>query len=162
MDSLHERLENGRAYRVLAVLDCFTRELLLLKAGIHYPGSAVQRDLEWLLMVHGRPRRIRFDNGPEFRSQALGESLQGHGVEAGSIELGSPWENGHIESFFGKLRDELLNREVFPTGADLNPHLADFQDHYNNKRPQSALAGQTPAAYKNMIKIHKEDGTLTT
>jgi transposase InsO family protein len=120
------------------------------------------KELEWLFLVHGKPKTIRFDNGPEFRSHLLTKWLKEQGVEAGFIEPGSPWQNGHIESFFGKLRDELLNMQIFSTGADLQAQLTDFQEHYNAKRPHSALGGLTPAKYIQQIKIKTEAQTLTS
>jgi putative transposase len=143
LDFLHERLENGRAYRVLAVLDCFTRECLLLKAGVHYPGSAVQRDLEWLFLVHGRPSRLISDNGPEFRSLKLPEE-----VEAGFIQPGCPWQNGRVESFFDKLRDELLNRELYTCGEEVQTALDEHMDYYNHLRPHRSLKGLAPSSFK--------------
>jgi putative transposase len=142
LDFLHERLENGRAYRVLAVLDCFTRECLLLKAGVHYPGSAVRRDLDWLFLVHGRPSRLLSDNGPEFRSLRLPL-----GVEAGFIQPGSPWQNGHVESFFDKLRDELLSREGFTCGQEVQTALDEHMDYYNHRRPHRSLKGLAPSSF---------------
>lgn len=161
VDFATEQLANGRQARIVGMLDVATRECLLLKASPSIRACDLVRELAWLFIVHGRPGKLRCDNGPEFRSKKLQAFLAEHGVEAGYIEPGSPWQNGHVESFFGKLRDELLDMEVFPTGADLNAHLAEFQDHYNNRRPHSALAGQTPASFKNMTTIHKEAGTLT-
>lgn len=162
VDFATERLENGRQARVVGMVDVATRECLLLKARPSMRAGHLVAELAWLFMVHGKPKQLRSDNGPEFRSKALGRFLAKHGVEAGFVEPGSPWQNGHIESFFGKLRDELLDMETFPTGADLNAHLAGFQDHYNNKRPHSTLGGQTPAAFKNMDTIKQEAGTLTS
>ena len=161
VDFASEQLESGRQSRIVGLLDVATRECLLLKARPSIRACDLVKELAWLFMVHGRPKKVRFDNGPEFRSKRLQAFLAKHGVEAGYIEPGSPWQNGHIESFFGKLRDELLNMEIFPTGDDLNAHLMEFHDHYNNRRPHSALGGQTPATYKKMITITKEVDALT-
>lgn len=146
LDFCHGRLENGRQARILAVLDCFTRECLLLKAAPHFPSSSVQRELEWLFLVHGRPQRLVSDNGPEFRALTLPE-----GVEAAFIQPGSPWQNGHVESFFDKLRDELLNRELFSSGAELQAHLDDHLEYYNHRRPHRSLDGLTPASFKSRV-----------
>lgn len=144
LDFCHDRLENGRRFRILAVLDCFTRECLLLKAAPHFPSSAVQRELEWLFLVHGKPQRLVSDNGPEFRALDLpGE------VEACFIQPGSPWQNGHVESFFDKLRDELLNRELFASGNELQAHLDDHLEYYNHRRPHRSLQGLAPASFKD-------------
>ncbi|MCW5944050.1 MAG: IS3 family transposase [Fimbriimonadaceae bacterium] len=143
LDFAHERLENGRHTRILGVLDCFTRECLLLKAASSFPAFQVEKELEWLFLVHGKPAAIVSDNGPEFRAMTLPE-----GVSNRFIQPGKPWQNGYIESFFGKLRDELLSCELFVRGAELQAALADFQEHYNHHRPHLGLGGLTPANFK--------------
>lgn len=157
LDFCHERLENGRQARILAVLDCFTRECLLLEAAPSFPASAVERNLEWLFLVHGRPKAVVSDNGPEFRAMALPE-----GVESRFIQPGKPWQNGYIESFFGKLRDELLSCELFACGSELQTALAGFQDHYNNRRPHLGLGGMTPAAFKQGLQTTGQTEILHT
>ncbi|MBA3725481.1 MAG: IS3 family transposase [Armatimonadetes bacterium] len=146
MDFVHERLENGRQVRILGVLDAFTRECLLLKAAPCYRSSDVKRDLEWLFLMLGKPERIRTDNGPEFCALSLPAS-----VHHDFIQPGSPWQNGHIESFFGKLRDELLSCELFTSGAELQECLDEFQSHYNNHRPHSALGGLPPSQFAKRV-----------
>lgn len=141
LDFCHERLENGRAARVLAVLDCFTRECVLLKAAPSFPAFEVQRELEWLFLVHGKPQALVSDNGPEFRALAVD-------VERRFIQPGKPWQNGFVESFFGKLRDELLSCELYTCGAELQAALDDFLEHYNDRRPHLGLGGMTPQAFK--------------
>jgi len=143
LDFCHERLENGRHSRILGVLDCFTRECLLLKAASTFPSFAVENELEWLYLVHGKPEAIVSDNGPEFRAMSLPE-----GVSNRFIQPGKPWQNGYIESFFGKLRDELLSCELFVRGAELQSALNEHREHYNNQRPHRGLGGLTPAAFK--------------
>ena len=108
MDFVHVTLENGKQIRILAVLDYFTRECLVLRAAPHFPSSRVKQELEWIFLLHQPPQRILSDNGTEFRALKLPESIQ-HDF----IQPGSPWQNGRAESFFDKLRDELLNRELF-------------------------------------------------
>lgn len=144
LDFCHERLENGRHARILGVLDCFTRECLLLKAASTFPAFAVEKELEWLYLVHGKPEAIVSDNGPEFRAMTLPE-----GIANRFIQPGKPWQNGYIESFFGKLRDELLSCELFARGSELQAALNDFQEHYNNLRPHLGLGGLTPAKFKS-------------
>ena len=141
MDFAHEQLENGRHARILGVLDCFTRENLLLKARPSFPAFQVQEELEWLFLVHGKPQRLVSDNGPEFRALSLP-------IAQAFIQPGKPWQNGYIESFFGKLRDELLSCETFGCGSELQSALDNFQEHYNNKRPHLGLGGLTPAKFK--------------
>jgi len=144
IDFCHERLENGRQVRILGVLDCFTRECLLLKAAPSYPAFQVENELGWLCLIHGKPEAIVSDNGAEFRATTLPE-----GVSNRFIQPGKPWQNGYIESFFGKLRDELLSCELFMRGSELQAALDDFVDHYNNHRPHLGLGGLTPAMFKS-------------
>jgi putative transposase len=140
MDFVHERLENGRAVRILAVLDCFTRECLCLRAAPSFPSYEVLRELEFLFLLHGKPGRVISDNGPEFRAL----KLDIHHF----IQPGKPWQNGLVESFNGKLRDEVLNAELFTTGAEVQFHLDEYVHHYNNHRPHLGLAGLTPEKFK--------------
>lgn len=161
MDFASEWLQNRRQARIVGILDVCTRTNLLLKTQPSIRATHLVKELTWLFLVHGKPKTIRFDNGPEFRSKKLMAFLAAQGVEAGFIEPGSPWQNGHIESFFGKLRDELLNMEIFPTGKDLQAHLNDYADHYNQTRPHSALCGSTPSAYKRALQSTMEAEKLT-
>jgi len=144
MDFVHDRLQNGRQVRILAVLDCFTRECLLLKGAAQFPSSAVQRELDWLFLVDARPARIVSDNGPEFRALKLPAC-----VTRDYIEPGKPWQNGRVESFFDKLRDELLNRELFYSGAELQSSLNDYREFYNHFRPHRSLQGRAPANFRS-------------
>jgi len=155
LDFCYERLENGRHARILGVLDCFTRECLLLKAAATFPSFAVEKELEWLYLVHGRPEAIVSDNGPEFRAMSLPE-----GVVNQFIQPGKPWQNGYIESFFGKLRDEVLSCELFMRGSELQAALNDHQDHYNNKRSHRGLGGLTPATFREMSQATEKTENL--
>jgi transposase InsO family protein len=157
MDFASERLENGRQARILAVLDCFTRECLLLKAAPSFPAFAVEKELEWLFLVHGKPGRLMSDNGPEFRALSLPDGVMAH-----FIQPGKPWQNGRVESFFDKLRDELLRAELYSTGTELQASLDEFQDHYNHHRPHRSLGLLTPASFKKGLMTHNpETGALT-
>lgn len=147
-DFLHERLENGRAARVLAVLDCFSRECLLLLAKPSFPAFEVGRELEWLFLVHGKPQALVSDNGPEFRALSVD-------VERRFIQPGKPWQNGFVESFFGKLRGELLSGARFTCGAELQAELDGFLEHYNQRRPHLGLGGMTPKAFKEAFMTEK-------
>ena len=155
LDFCHERLENGRHARILGVLDCFTRECLLLKAAPSFPAFQVEKVVEWQCLVHGKPEAIVSDNGPEFRAMKLPE-----GVSNRFIQPGKPWQNGYIESFFGKLRDELLSCELFVRGSELQAALNDFQEHYNNLRPHLGLGGMTPALFKRESQATKPTENL--
>ncbi len=157
MDFVHERLENGRHVRILGVLDAFTRECLMLKAAPTFSAADVGRGLEWLFLVNGKPEAVRTDNGPEFRALCLHDD-----VRRDFIQPGSPWQNGHIESFFGKLRDELLSCELFGSGAELQERLNEFVEHYNNHRPHSALGGIPPMQFISGLEKAKLQGADTT
>lgn len=143
-DFVHERLSNGRSARILVVLDEYSRRCLGLICAPSIPASRVAKELSWLFLVHGAPRYIRSDNGTEFIAKAVKERLEESGVKAKFIEPGSPWQNGRVESFNDKLRDELLNREVFYSGRELQMSLENFQEEYNNFRPHSSLGNLTP------------------
>lgn len=157
MDFCHDRLENGRPSRILAVLDCFTRECLLLKAAPSFPSFAVERELEWLFLVHGKPERLVTDNGPEFRALELPT-----GVVAGFIQPGKPWQNGRVESFFDKLRDELLRTQSFSRGEELSEALSEFQDHYNHHRPHRSLGFKTPLGFKQGLTTNNREAEKLT
>ena len=155
MDFVHERLENGRQVRILAVLDCFTRECLLLRAAPSFPSTEVERELSFLFLVHGSPSKIISDNGPEFRALTLPD-----GIAAGFIQPGKPWQNAYIESFNGKLRDEVLNFNVFASGKELQAQLDTHLEHYNNHRPHRGLRRLTPAAFKESLTTNKQEEIL--
>jgi putative transposase len=162
IDFATEWLENRRQARIVGMVDVATRQCLLLKARPSIRAADLVKELSWLFLVHGKPKKIRFDNGPEFRSHTLTEWLTEKEVETGFIEPGSPWQNGHIESFFGKLRDELLNMTIFPTGEDLGAHLDEYLEHYNQVRPHSSLGNLTPSTYKEKIKIYNPEAETLT
>ena len=114
-DFVEDRTERGGKLRILAIIDEYTRECLSIRVAPSIPASAVVRVLEWLFLVRGVPKHIRSDNGSEFAARAVCQWLEESGCQTLFIEPGSPRENGYIESFNGKLRDELLNREIFTT-----------------------------------------------
>ena len=110
-----ERTANGRAFKILTIIDEYTRECLSIKVNRKISSQDVIEELFNLFIFRGIPGHIRSDNGPEFAARAVRRWLNPLGVKTLFIEPGSPWENGYIESFNGKLRDELLNREIFTT-----------------------------------------------
>jgi putative transposase len=143
MDFIHTTLTNGKQLRILAVLDCFTRECLALRAATHFPANRVRQELDWTFLLHQAPQRILSDNGTEFRALKLPEPIL-HDF----IQPGSPWQNGRVESFFDKLRDELLNREIFHSIQALQNALDQHQYFYNHQRPHRSLNNQTPIMFK--------------
>ena len=146
-DFVNERLENGRKVRMLVVIDEFTRECLALDVAKHFKGDNVVEVLRYLFAVRGCPKYIRSDNGPEFISEVVQMWLEKAGVDTLYVAPGSPWENGYVESFNSKLRDEFLNRELFLHIDELR-YVADrWRMDYNHYRPHSSLDYMAPAAF---------------
>ena len=144
-DFVHIRTRDGRAVRLLTVIDEYTRECLAIRAERSIRSSDVIETLAGLMMDQGVPEHIRSDNGPEFTARAVREWLANVGAGTLYIEPGSPWENGHVESFNGKLRDELLDREVFYTLLEVQVLTEHYRQTYNRIRPHSSLGYRPPA-----------------
>ncbi len=144
-DFVFVRTGDGRPLRLLTVLDEFTRECLAIDVGRRMTSDDVLGRLTQLFALRGAPAYLRSDNGPEFTARAVREWLERVGVQTLYIEPGSPWENGYIESFNGRLRDELLNREVFETVLEARVLCERWRRHYNTVRPHSALGYRPPA-----------------
>jgi len=144
-DILYDRLADGRVFKTLSILDEFTRECL----AIHVAPSIRARDvltvLQRTMQQHGRPQFLRSDNGSEFTAIAVQQWLHDQHVGPNFIAPGHPWQNGFIESFHGKFRDECLNREWFTTGHEAIIVIELWRKEYNTQRPHSALGYQTPA-----------------
>jgi putative transposase len=147
MDFVAQRLADGRWVRVLTVVDQFTRECLTLFADTSLNGERVAMALDKVVSRRGTPQSITVDNGTEFSSKAMDLWAYTNGVHLDFIRPGRPVENGHIESFNGRLRDECLNVEVFFTLADAREKLEHWRRDYNHQRPHSALADRTPAEF---------------
>ncbi len=143
-DFVLTRTRNGRAVRMLTVIDEYTRECLAIRAGRHFRSDDVLQCLAELFVANGVPEHIRSDNGPEFTAKAVRRWLGRVGAKTLFIMPGSPWENGYIESFNGKLRDELLNREVFYTLKEVEVLTERWRQHYNQVRPHSSLGYRPP------------------
>ena len=139
------RTAKGRAFRILTVIDEYTRECLAILTQRHITSHDVIDQLFYLFIFRGTPGYIRSDNGPEFTSKAVRSWLKDLEVTTLFIEPGSPWENGYIESFNGKLRDELLNREIFTTLTEAKILIEQWRKEYNHIRPHSALNYRPPA-----------------
>jgi putative transposase len=147
MDFVAQRLADGRRIRVLTVVDQFTRECPLLHAYTALSGEKVALALDAVVASRGSPQSITVDNGTEFASRAMDLWAYRNEVHLDFIRPGRPVENGYIESFNGRLRDECLNVEVFFTLADARCKLALWHHDYNHHRPHSALADRTPAEF---------------
>jgi len=146
-DFIHDRTADGRPLKWLSVVDEYTRECLVLEVGRGMKASGVRAVLAGLVRRRGVPGHIRSDNGPEFIARAVREWLSGSGVGALYIEPGAPWENGYAESFHGKLRDELLEREEFSSVLEARVVTKAWKEEYNTARPHSALGYRTPAEF---------------
>ena len=146
-DLLSERLENGRRVRLLTVMDEYTRECLAIDVAGNFKGEDVREVLAYLFAVRGCPMYIRSDNGPEFVAKVVRDYLRDSGVKTLFIEPGSPWENGYIESFNGKLRDEQLNRELFLHIDEVRYVVDRWRMDYNHYRPHSSLGYMSPTAF---------------
>jgi putative transposase len=147
MDFMSERVADGRWFRILTVVDQFTRECLCLVADQSLTGEKMAQALEPVVMQRGAPRAITVDNGSEFASRVMDAWAYRHGIQLDFIRPGKLVENGFIESFNGQLRDECLNVEVFFTLEDVRQKLARWQQDYNRVRPHGALADRAPAAF---------------
>lgn len=145
-DFVLERTHDGRPFRILNVIDEFTRECLAVKIQRHLDHEDVQECLTELFCSHGVPVHLRSDNGPEFIANALRAWLDHLKVKPLFIEPGSPWENGYVESFNGKMRDELLNREIFYTLTEAQILIARWRQEYNHFRPHSSLGYRPPTS----------------
>lgn len=152
LDFLSDVFEPGRRFRILAVIDDCTRECLGLIADTSISGVRVARELDALIRIYGKPETIVSDNGTELTSRAMLEWQNSTGVHWHYIAPGKPTQNALIESFNGRLRDELLNEEVFVSLADVRRKLARWRYDYNTVRPHSALNGQSPAIARRALK----------
>ena len=144
-DFVQCRTANGKAFRVLVVIDEYSRECLALHVARKIRSEQVMHVLADLFLAHGIPDNIRSDNGPEFVATALKKWLANLHVQTQYIEPGSPWENGYCESFNGKLRDKLLDGEVFTTLREAEIVIENWRRHYNRRRPHCSLGGRPPA-----------------
>ena len=144
-DLVMARTYDGRAFRILTIIDEYTRECLAILVNRHISSQDVIDQLYYLFLFRRIPEHIRSDNGPEFTARVIRDWLNRLGVKTLFIEPGSPWENGYIESFNGKLRDELLNREVFTTLTEVKILTEQWRKDYNQVRPHSSLGYRPPA-----------------
>lgn len=149
-DFVADRTSNGKALRMLTVMDEYTRECLAIRVDRKLNSYDVIEQLAELFVTRGTPDFIRSDNGAEFTAKAVRGWLKRLGVKTLYIEPGSPWENGYIESFNGKLRDELLNGEIFDTVPEARVIIGQWKNLYNRKRPHSSL-GYTPPAPEALL-----------
>jgi putative transposase len=144
-DFVQARTHDGRVFRMLTVIDEYSRECLAIEVARRLRSDDVLQVLAELFVRHGAPDHIRSDNGSEFTAKAVRDWLHRLEVKTLYIEPGSPWENGYNESFNGKLRDELLNGEIFYSLKEAQVLIERWRRHYNSIRPHSALGYRPPA-----------------
>jgi len=146
-DFTEDRTENGQRVRILAVMDEYTRQCLMLYASTSIPSTKVVDILKWLVMCHGMPEHIRSDNGPEFVAHKVKQWITEQGSQTIYIEPGHPWENPFIERFIGTLKHDCLQRYLFDTIPEAQQLLDHWRIEYNSHRPHSALGYITPDAF---------------
>lgn len=151
MDFIVDGLANGRMIRILSVVDAFTRECLALEADTSLGSGRVTRTLERLIEERGLPENVRSDNGPEFTSRRMLGWAEERKINLVHIQPGRPMQNGHVESFHGRLRDECLNVSWFRTLNDVRRTLDNYRQEYNCERPHSSLAYRTPAEFRSAL-----------
>lgn len=156
LDFCHDACLNGSKLKILAVKDEYTRECLALEAATRLNSDGVRRILQELMVQRGAPHYLRSDNGPEFIAGRLSIWLMTQGSKSHFIKPGSPWQNGHAESFMARLRAECLNAEVFHNLDDARLKLNVFRRYYNQQRPHSALGYIPPAQFAE--KLQNKDG----
>ena len=151
MDFMQDSLADGRTLRILTLIDRYTREALALEVDTSIPGLRVRRVLDRLAAERGCPEEIHVDNGPEFLGRSVNAWCEEQHVLLWHIQPGKPAQNGHIESFNGRLRDECLNANWFINLQDARRKIASWQRDYNERRPRSALGYRTPVEFAGMF-----------
>lgn len=140
-----EKTHDGRAFRILNLIEEYTRECLAIRGERNHTHEDIRECLTEMFCIRGVPTHLRSDNRPEFIAIQLRQWLNRLGVKTLFIEPGSPWENGYVESFNGKMRDELLDREIFFTLEEAKTLIARWREEYNHISPHSALGYRPPA-----------------
>jgi putative transposase len=152
MDFVFDGTAAGRTFRTLNVVDRYTRECLGIEVDTSITGHRVVAVLSFLVAMRGKPASIRVDNGPEFISKALDAWAYAQGVSLHFIRPGKPVENGHIESFNGRLRDECLNQSWFEDLVEAKQKIELWRRDYNEVRPHSSLGYLTPMEYIGQLR----------
>ncbi len=152
-DFVHDYTYDGRAIKMLTIVDEFSRESIAIRVGRRLNSLDVLETLADLFLTRGMPKYVRSDNGPEFIAERLRDWFSTLSVSPLFITPGSPWENGYIESFNGKLRDELLNGEIFFTLKEAQVLVERWRKNYNTIRPHSSLGYRPPAPEAIMVAI---------
>ena len=158
-DFVEAQTQEGRKVRLMTLIDEFTRECLAIRVARRINSLGVLETMADAMLVRGIPEHIRSDNGPEMTAKVVRSWLESVGAKTLYIEPGSPWENGYCESFNGKLRDELLNGEIFCSLKEAKVLIEQWRDHYNTIRPHSSLGYRPPAPQTFMPVPPHLDGT---
>jgi len=159
MDFLSDALMDGRRIRILTIVDLWDRSSPALEVDVSLPGRRVVGTLERLRLQGRLPQCLRLDNGPEFTGKDLDAWAHTHNVRLDFIRPGKPMDNGHIESFNGKMRDEFLNQNVFLSLADARDSLERWRTDYNQSRPHSSLDWMSPEEYYEYHQPYNPTGT---
>ena len=160
MDFVMDGLATGRAVRILTMVDNYTRECLAIEVDSCLSSQRVTRVLEWVIEQRGAPEAIRCDNGPEFTSRHFLAWCEQRRIGLVHIQPGRPMQNGHVESFNGRLRDECLNANWFATLSDARTKIEAWRQDYNEQRPHSSLGYRTPREFAAITEFQRERGTL--
>jgi transposase InsO family protein len=160
-DFVADRTDNGGRLRILCLIDEHSRECLALHVARKLTAHDLIEVMERLVAERGAPEHIRSDNGSEFIAHILQQWLAQRQVKTLYIEPGSPWQNGHVESFNGSLRDECLDREVMLSVAEARVLIEDYRRHYNEERPHGGIGYRTPAqARREALDSSRPPGSL--
>jgi putative transposase len=144
MDFMSDQLSSGRRFRLFNVIDDFTKQCHIMAVDISISGVRVKRELDRLIEIHGKPDVIVCDNGTEFTSMAMFDWSKQSGVTLQFIEPGKPSQNGFVEAFNGRVRDECLNEHWFSTLREARGLIETWRNAYNSTRPHSALGWMSP------------------
>ena len=156
LDFLSDAFTDGRRFRVLAVVDDYSRECLALVADTSLSGLRLTRELDLIMTQRGKPRTIVSDNGTEMTSTAVLKWCQETGIEWHYIAPGKPQQNGFIESFNGSFRDECLNETLFSSLSQARQQIAEWKEDYNSQRPHSSLGNITPNEFVMKMGLQKQ------
>jgi putative transposase len=158
-DFVEAQTHDGRKVRLMTLIDEFTRECLAIRVARRINSLGVLETMADVMIARGVPAHIRSDNGAEMTAKIVRSWLASVGAETLYIEPGSPWENGYCESFNGKLRDEMLNGEIFYSLKEAKVVIGQWRHHYNTVRPHSSLGYQPPAPQAFAPPLSHLDGT---
>ena len=161
MDFVLDSLANGRRIKCLTIVDDFTKECLDIPVAMGISGEQVVRTLDGIAAFRGYPKAVRTDQGPEFTGRALDQWAYRHSVELKLIQPGKPMQNGYVESFNGKFRDECLNEHWFRDLAHAREKISNWRLDYNEQRPHSSLGYQTPLEFASALRLGKTDSKVT-